>query len=338
MLFKSVAILLWILTFYIVVQNQTITNCDRFQSCSATTLSGGGGTNVDYSYYQCGGFCCGGGFSACLNGGSGTCPKYGCESRCNGIAPNYTSFTHTYFDCQDALHIDTTSCSGCPKPSPTPTPTPTPTPVPCYPCVGDPEYSSFSYDMCFPDYHWSCKQCKCIRNSPVLIDVAGNGFVLTSGPNGVLFDFNNEGLEQTSWTAAGSDDAFLVLDRNGNGTIDDGTELFGNRTPQPVSNNANGFLALAEYDKRVNGGNGDGVIDNRDNVFAALRLWQDFNHDGYSQSAELHHLIEFGIANIDLAFKQARRRDGHGNEFRYRSKVGGDNVARYAWDVFFTYW
>ena len=331
---RSIAILFCILTFCILVHNQTITNCDRFRSCAVQSLSDGAGTYVDYSYYQCGGFCCGGGFNSCLNGGSGTCPSYGCESRCNGVAPNYTSFTHTYFDCQDALHIDTTSCSGCPAASPTPTPTP----APCYPCVGDPEYSSFSYDMCFPDYHWSCKQCKCIRNSPILIDVAGNGFNLTSALNGVFFDFNNEGLEPIGWTARGSDDAFLVLDRNSNGAIDDGTELFGNRTPQPASSNPHGFWALAEYDKSSNGGNGDGLIDNRDAVFASLRLWQDLNHDGFSQSMELHDLTELGVTNVDLSFKEAGRRDAHGNEFRYRSKLGGNNVARYAWDVFLTSW
>lgn len=175
--------------------------------------------------------------------------------------------------------------------------------------------------------------------SPVLIDTEGDGFDLTSPADGVSFDFQGYGqVVKSSWTAAGSDEAFLVLDHNRNDTIESGLELFGNETVQPANVSPNGFLALSMFDKPDKGGNGDGLIDASDSVFTELRLWIDADHDGVSTVDELIPVTDKGISAFELRYKESKRVDRYGNRFRYRARVldeRGAQNGRWAWDVFF---
>lgn len=154
-------------------------------------------------------------------------------------------------------------------------------------------------------------------DSPLIIDLAGDGIALSSIASGVSFDIDGNGKSNhTAWTID-ADDAFLAIDLNANGAIDSGAELFGNHSIGPDGQkSANGFLSLAKYDS-----NRDGRIDSSDAVFFKLRLWADRNHNGISEADELSDLEALGIVSIGLDYVEMLEKDQHGNEVRQRSLV-----------------
>ena len=131
---------------------------------------------------------------------------------------------------------------------------------------------------------------------PLILDLNGNGIEVTPWQDGVRFDIDGDGKrDQTAFVTGG--DAFLALDRNQNGRIDGGHELFGDQHGA-----VDGFAELRKFDE-----NGDDVIDSADPIYGALRLFSDRNRDGVSQRGELRTLAEENIAAILLDATQTRQ-------------------------------
>ncbi|MDO8299394.1 calcium-binding protein [Lacisediminimonas sp.] len=148
------------------------------------------------------------------------------------------------------------------------------------------------------------------RLDPLAIDLDGDGLETSGATAGavVLFDHNADGIKAgTGWLTP--DDGWIAMDRNYNGTIDSGRELFGVDT---IKNNGtlatDGFDALKDLDT-----NGDGRIDAQDTAFARLRVWRDMNQDGVSQSSELSTLGAVGIVAINLNPSATVTNLGNGN-------------------------
>ena len=184
---------------------------------------------------------------------------------------------------------------------------------------------------------WACSY------SPILIDLDNKGYQLTGLRDPVRFDLNGDGkLETVGWTARRTNQGFLWLDRNGNGRVDSGAELFGNFTSLADGQPAlNGFRALAEFDLPVLGGNGDGVISAEDEVYRRLRIWVDKNHNGVSEPDEILTLPQAGVVRIELRYALSPRMDEFGNSFKFRGqawiKLGGKEHAVPIYDVFFVH-
>lgn len=141
----------------------------------------------------------------------------------------------------------------------------------------------------------------------------------------MIFDIDAGGQkERVSWTDGTSDVAFLAFDRDGNGTIDDGSELFGSATRLRDGSVAeHGFQVLADFDAA---GTRDGRIDLNDPIFPSLRLWLDRNHNGASESNELFALPDAGLTTVLTSYSESRRVDRHGNRYTY---VGTAFVLRH---------
>uniref|UniRef100_UPI00130056E6 calcium-binding protein n=1 Tax=Peristeroidobacter agariperforans TaxID=268404 RepID=UPI00130056E6 len=182
---------------------------------------------------------------------------------------------------------------------PTPTP-PTPTPVPPPPPPPTPPVP---------------------RRDPLALDLDGDGAIRTLPRNhGVHFDLDNSGFaESTSWVHA--TDGLLVLDRNDNGYIDGGAELFGTETLLANGQYAeNGYEALTEFDT-----NSDGVISEGDSIFAELRVWQDANSNGVAEAGELHTLSSLGISSIEVGYTSNHFTDSNNVQHREQSSFNYAN-------------
>lgn len=161
------------------------------------------------------------------------------------------------------------------------------------------------------------------ENCPVVLDLDQDGFRLSGPDPAVSFDIDADGVrDRIAWTRANDDDAFLCMDRNHNGVIDDGRELFGYATllrdGQPAQV---GYRALAELDSPEAGGNGDGKVDAQDRSYDSLCTWTDANRDGVSQASEIHGLEESGVVALSYNYRTTGLRDAYGNLFRYVSRA-----------------
>ncbi len=189
-------------------------------------------------------------------------------------------------------------------------------------------------------------ECKVVVQavSPLVLDFSGAKMIATTSisQSNVRFDLNADGVAEKSGWVNGSTSAFLALDLNGNGSIDNGHELFGNATKVETSGKsaANGFLGLAQYDK-----NNDGRIDTKDAVFGKLTVWFDKNNNGVSEKGEVQTLAEAGVTAVSVRYSEVDRRqalqhqsDVVANDVRYKAQFWGakcPSTGCAMYDVFF---
>jgi hypothetical protein len=160
--------------------------------------------------------------------------------------------------------------------------------------------------------------------SPIVIDTHKDGIKLGPAGRAVSFDVNADGYpDSVQWVRPGGDEAFLALDRNRNGVVDDGSELFGDGTPLFEGGTApNGFVGLAQYDQPLLGGNDDGVISNADAVWQELAVWMDTNADGIATKSEMRRPEAFGLTSFGIIPRARRYIDDAGNSLPYWAWAG----------------
>ncbi len=161
------------------------------------------------------------------------------------------------------------------------------------------------------------------QSDPLVLDLDGDGIELTSANDGVLFDIEGNGIKRKTAFVTGGD-AFLVLDRNGNGRIDSGKELFGDQNGAK-----DGLEELRKYDD-----NDDGIINSLDTVFELLKLYADENRDGFFQLHEMKSLRDLGIIVIDLNGRETNKQISGGNQLiQLTTFMRGDGSTGIAGDV-----
>ena len=162
---------------------------------------------------------------------------------------------------------------------------------------------------------------------PLALDLNGNGIetLAANGHDGALFDHERLGIRTaTGWVH--SNDGLLVHDRDGDGKISDGSEIFGDNTPLKNGQTAaHGFAALAELDE-----NGDGKVDAADKTFSKLGVWRDLNHNGISEEGEIFALKDLRIKSLNLGYTQADKDLGNGNTLAevgsYTDEDGNEHI------------
>jgi hypothetical protein len=194
----------------------------------------------------------------------------------------------------------------------------------CYYLKSTASRHSVPNNPCFASYaiaQTPCQDAVKQEETPIVLDLGADGFHLLGLGEGVTFDIDADGVaELTGWIGGDSNDALLARDLNGNGIIDDGSELFGSVTQLANGSTAeNGYEALAELDSAEAGGDADGVLGPADAQWHDLLVWRDKDSDGYSDPRELMPLESAGILKIGFEVTFIGIQDEHGNEFRYSS-------------------